>query len=160
MPWKVLSVKGFTEVKNFSPLQEISTLEDEVIEFTDGDGNQLVWFLQPNEAQFFLAAESLKFKPKPFGKAKTPFTPKHGHSPPQLTPANSNPSLHPFNVSVDSERSGSAASLDKSEVHAQTFLHARQAWSPEEKTAKASGATKKKFPFSKLRHIFLIRAAK
>ena len=83
--------------------QEISTIEEEVIEFTD-DRNQLVWFLQPNEAQFYLAAETLKYKPKPFGRAKSPFAPKHGHSPrisPQISPAGSDPDLH-MNGHVDS----------------------------------------------------------
>jgi len=82
--------------------QEISTTEEEVIEFAD-DRNQLVWFLQPNEAQFYLAAETLKYKPRPFGRAKSPFTPKHGHSPrvsPQLSPAGSEPNLH-MNGHVD-----------------------------------------------------------
>jgi len=89
--------------------QEISTIEEEVIEFTD-DRNQLVWFLQPNEAQFYLAAETLKYKPKPFGRAKSPFTPKHGHSPrvsPQISPAGSEPDLH-MNGHVDGHVDGSS----------------------------------------------------
>jgi len=41
--------------------QEISTLDDEIIRFSD-DNDKLVWFLQPQEAQLFLATDSMKFK--------------------------------------------------------------------------------------------------
>ena len=125
-------------------------MEDEVVEFTD-DKNQLVWFLQPNEAQFFLAAETLKFKPKPFGKAKTPFTPKHGHSP-QMTPTSSNPSLHVYRVRSASETSRSAGSSE-SEDHVHKSVIAREAWGAEEVIQKAPCAKKKKNAFYKLKHI-------
>lgn len=134
-------------------LQEISTAEDEVVEFTD-DRNQLVWFLQPNEAQFYLAAETLKFKPKvTFGKAKIPFTPQHGHSP-QITPTSSNPSLHLYKVRADSETSRSGESSDESEDHALKLVHAREAWAPVELSQNVSGGKlKKKCAIYKLKHI-------
>ena len=56
-----------------------------MVEFAD-DKNKLVWFLQPNEAQFYLAVETLKYKPKPFGKSRSPFNPRRGHSP-RISPA-------------------------------------------------------------------------
>ena len=130
-------------------VQEISTVEDEVVEFTD-DKNQLVWFLQPNEAQFFLAAETLKFKPKPFGKAKTPFTPIHGHSP-QITPSSSNPSLHLYTVKPDSDTSRSAESSE-SEDHVHNCV-AREAWGPGEIIGSYSGGKKKRNCFCKLKRV-------
>ncbi|KAM7426256.1 hypothetical protein ABFA07_022429 [Porites harrisoni] len=129
--------------------KEISTVEDEVVEFTD-DKNQLVWFLQPYEAQFFLAAETLKYKPKPFGKAKTPFTPIHGHSP-QMTPASSNPSLHLYTVKPDSDTSRSAESSE-SEDHVHNCV-AREAWGPGEITGSYSGGKKKRNCFCKLKRV-------
>ena len=46
------------------------------VEFSD-DKNKLVWFLQPQEAQFYLAAESLKYKPKvSLTRTKLPFRPR------------------------------------------------------------------------------------
>jgi len=125
--------------------KEISTVEDEVVEFTD-DRNQLVWFLQPSEAQFYLAAETLKFKPKPpFAKAKPPFTPRHGHSP-QSTPTSSNPSLNVYKVRTDSDASRSAESSDESEDPAHKYVLTREPW-------RASGQKKKKCAFHKLKHI-------
>lgn len=134
----------------FFPLQEISTAKDEVIEFPD-DRNQLVWFLQPHEAQFSLAVETLKFKPKPFGKARTPFTPKHGHSP-QLTPANSNPSLYVYNVKADSESNTSAGSSDESDDHSHKPL---EAWSPDGFIQTDPDARKKKSTFRKIKHLIV-----
>lgn len=56
-------------------MQEINTLQDQKVEFVD-DKNQLIWFLQPNEAQFFLAAEILLHKPRaPLIRTKLPFKP-------------------------------------------------------------------------------------
>ena len=52
--------------------QEINTLDDELVEFSD-DKNLLVWFLQPQEAQIYLAADSLKYKP--FRRTSIPFKP-------------------------------------------------------------------------------------
>ena len=47
-----------------------------MIEFLD-DKNQLIWFLQPQEAQFYLAAETLKHKPKvSLSRTKLPFRPR------------------------------------------------------------------------------------
>ena len=55
--------------------QEINTLDDMKVEFSD-DKNQLIWFLQPQEAQFYLAAESLRHKPSaPLTRSKLPFRP-------------------------------------------------------------------------------------
>lgn len=91
-----------------------------------------MWFLQPNEAQFFLAAETLKFKPKPpFAKTKTPFTPKHGRSP-QITPASSNPSLNMFKIAPDDDSNGSPRTLAGSTEHAPNFAGSREAWVKEE----------------------------
>ena len=56
-------------------LQEINTQDDERVEFKD-DKNQLIWFLQPQEAQFYLAAETLKHKPSIFVRTKLPFKPR------------------------------------------------------------------------------------
>lgn len=59
----------------FIHLQEINTLDDMKVEFSD-DKNQLIWFLQPQEAQFYLAAESLRHKPSaPLTRSKLPFRP-------------------------------------------------------------------------------------
>ena len=56
--------------------QEISTLDDEVVNFSD-DRNTLVWFLQPQEAQFYVAAESLKYKPNAsLRRTPLPFRPR------------------------------------------------------------------------------------
>ncbi|XP_074637843.1 putative cysteine desulfurase [Acropora palmata] len=56
--------------------KEINTLQDQKVEFLD-DKNQLIWFLQPNEAQFFLAAEILVHKPRaPLIRTKLPFKPE------------------------------------------------------------------------------------
>lgn len=56
--------------------KEINTWHDETVEFLD-DKNQLIWFLQPNEAQFYLAAETLVHKPKaPLVRTKLPFRPQ------------------------------------------------------------------------------------
>ncbi|XP_048585215.1 uncharacterized protein LOC5521527 isoform X3 [Nematostella vectensis] len=52
---------------------EISTAEDEVIEFP-GEANKLVWFLQPRDAQLHLATASLKHKP--FRRTTLPFIPR------------------------------------------------------------------------------------
>lgn len=50
-------------------------MQDQKVEFLD-DKNQLIWFLQPNEAQFFLAAEILVHKPRaPLIRTKLPFKP-------------------------------------------------------------------------------------
>lgn len=39
--------------------------------------NQLIWFLQPQEAQFYLAAETLKHKPKAsLARTKLSFKPR------------------------------------------------------------------------------------
>ncbi|CAH3136888.1 unnamed protein product [Porites lobata] len=55
--------------------KEINTLDDMKVEFSD-DKNQLIWFLQPQEAQFYLAAESLRHKPSaPLTRSKLPFRP-------------------------------------------------------------------------------------
>lgn len=60
----------------FIHLQEINTLDDMKVEFSD-DKNQLIWFLQPQEAQFYLAAESLRHKPSaPLTRTKLPFRPR------------------------------------------------------------------------------------
>ncbi|XP_068761466.1 probable cysteine desulfurase isoform X1 [Montipora capricornis] len=145
------ATKVFEDAVNVN--KEISTLEDEVIEFKD-DKNQLVWFLQPNEAQFYLAAETLKFKPKPFGKAKNPFSPRHGRSP-QITPANSNPSLHMCKGTTDDEGNGSAGSLVGSAEHANNLVVTRKAWAPEEMVLNQSITTKKETgSFSKLKNLF------
>lgn len=56
-------------------LQEINTNDDIKVEFND-DKNQLIWFLQPQEAQFYLAAETLKRKPHTFVRTKLPFKPR------------------------------------------------------------------------------------
>lgn len=90
-----------------------------------------MWFLQPNEAQFFLAAETLKFKPKPFAKTKSPFTPKHGRSP-QITPASSNPSLHMFKMASEDGINGSARTLAASTEHGLNFASPLEAWPKEE----------------------------
>lgn len=131
--------------------KEISTLEDEIIEFTD-DRSQLVWFLQPNEAQFFLAAETLKFKPKPFAKTKNPFTPKHGRSP-QITPASSNPSLHMFKMASEDGSNGSARTLAGSTEHGLNFASSKEAWANEEiiQTFKKKG---KNSSFRKVKNFF------
>ncbi|XP_066027051.1 probable cysteine desulfurase isoform X1 [Pocillopora verrucosa] len=55
--------------------KEINTLDDERVEFKD-DKNQLIWFLQPQEAQFYLAAETLKHKPNTFVRTRLPFKPR------------------------------------------------------------------------------------
>lgn len=130
--------------------QEISTAEEEVIEFTD-DRNQLVWFLQPNEAQFYLAAETLKFKPKPFGRAKPLFTPRHGHSPrisPEISPAGSIPSLHMDHVvnGVDSPSDSEDA------AQKQMYLQVREDWELKELNKKVAGGKKKKCVIQKLKH--------
>ena len=90
-----------------------------------------MWFLQPNEAQFFLAAETLKFKPKPFAKTKNPFTPKQGRSP-QITPASSNPSLYMFKMASDDGSNGSARTLAGSTEHGLNFASSKEAWANEE----------------------------
>ena len=136
----------------FMFLQEISTVEEEVIEFTD-DRNQLVWFLQPNEAQFYLAAETLKYKPKPFGRTKSPFTPKHGHSPrasPQISPAGSDPDLR-MNVHVDGHVDSSS---DDSEDATQknTSPQAREDRDPKGTYKKVAGGKKKRDVINKIKH--------
>ena len=138
--------------------QEISTAEEEVIEFTD-DRNQLVWFLQPNEAQFYLAAETLKYKPKPFGRTKPPFTPRHGHSPrvsPQISPAGSNPNLHldgHVANGVDNPSSRSDSSDDSDDTtQKQISLQVRGDWNPKESHKKDVGGKKKKCVIEKLKH--------
>ncbi|XP_078346786.1 putative cysteine desulfurase isoform X2 [Oculina patagonica] len=55
--------------------KEINTSDDKKVEFKD-DKNQLIWFLQPQEAQFYLAAETLKHKPQIFVRTKLPFRPR------------------------------------------------------------------------------------
>ncbi|XP_078347514.1 putative cysteine desulfurase isoform X1 [Oculina patagonica] len=138
--------------------KEISTAEEEVIEFTD-DRNQLVWFLQPNEAQFYLAAETLKYKPKPFGRAKPPFNPRHGHSPrisPQISPAGSIPNLHldghvVNGVDTASSRSNTDSSGDSDDA-TQKQMSLREDWQPKESHKKASGGKKKKCVIQKLKH--------
>jgi len=55
--------------------KEINTNDDKRVEFND-DKNQLIWFLQPQEAQFYLAAETLKHKPQTFVRTKLPFKPR------------------------------------------------------------------------------------
>lgn len=55
--------------------KEINTNDDFKVEFND-DKNQLIWFLQPHEAQFYLAAETLKHKPHTFVRTKLPFKPR------------------------------------------------------------------------------------
>jgi len=131
--------------------KEISTIKEEVIEFTD-DRNQLVWFLQPNEAQFYLAAETLKYKPKPFGRNKSPFTPKHGHSPrvsPQISPAGSDPDLH-MNGHVDGHvESPSDDSEDVTQKH--TLLQAREDWDPKDSHKKVAGGKKKRDVIEKIK---------
>lgn len=140
-----------TETKYFMSPQEISTIEEEVIEFTD-DRNQLVWFLQPNEAQFYLAAETLKYKPKPFGRNKSPFTPKHGHSPrvsPQISPAGSDPDLH-MNGHVDGHvESPSDDSEDVTQKH--TLLQAREDWDPKDSHKKVAVGKKKRDVIEKIK---------
>jgi len=132
--------------------KEISTVEEEVIEFTD-DRNQLVWFLQPNEAQFYLAAETLKYKPKPFGRAKSPFTPKHGHSPrvsPQISPAGSDPDLR-MNVHVDGHvDSSSDDSEDATQKH--TSPQAGEDRDPKGSYKKVAGGKKKRDVMNKIKH--------
>lgn len=59
----------------FFQLKEINTSDDKKVEFND-DKNQLIWFLQPQEAQFYLAAETLKHKPQMFVRTKLPFKPR------------------------------------------------------------------------------------
>ena len=56
-------------------LQEINTNDDKKVEFED-DKNQLIWFLQPQEAQFYLAAETLRHKPQKIVRTKLPFKPR------------------------------------------------------------------------------------
>jgi len=55
--------------------KEINTNDDKKVEFND-DKNQLIWFLQPQEAQFYLAAGTLKHKPQTFVRTKLPFKPR------------------------------------------------------------------------------------
>ena len=147
-------ISRFLTDKNiyFMSTQEISTAEEEVIEFTD-DRNQLVWFLQPNEAQFYLAAETLKHKPKPFVRAKSPFTPKYGHSPrvsPQISPAGSDPDLH-MNGHVDGHvDSSSDDSEDTTQKH--TSLEARDDWDPKDSHKKVIGGKKKRDVINKIKH--------
>lgn len=128
--------------------KEISTIEEEVIEFTD-DRNQLVWFLQPNEAQFYLAAETLKYKPKPFGRTKSPFAPKHGHSPrvsPQISPAGSEPDLH-MNGHVDGHVD-SPSDSDVTQKHTSLQVN----WDPKDSHKKVVGGKKKRDVIEKIKH--------
>jgi len=69
-------------VKNTAPrdhdvkFEEINTLDDKKVEFFD-DKNKLIWFLQPQEAQFYLVAETLRHKPKAsLVRTKLPFKPR------------------------------------------------------------------------------------
>lgn len=71
--------------------KEINTWHDETVEFLD-DKNQLIWFLQPNEAQFYLAAETLVHKPKaPLVRTKLPFRPQ---TPSRMNRGRKWPDLH------------------------------------------------------------------
>ena len=79
--WKCFS-SGSTEHQSFTKrilyfqLQEINTLDDKKVEFFD-DKNKLIWFLQPQEAQFYLVAETLRHKPKAsLVRTKLPFKPR------------------------------------------------------------------------------------
>lgn len=56
----------------FFSVQGISTLDDEVIRFSD-ENDKLVWFLQPQEAQLFLASDS---EHKMFNRTSLPFVPR------------------------------------------------------------------------------------
>ena len=61
-------------------LKEININDHKKVEFND-DKNQLIWFLQPQEAQRYLAAETLKHKPQTFARTKLPFKPRRTSRP-------------------------------------------------------------------------------